>query len=143
MDWTWILWLALVIVFLIAESATVSLVSIWFAVGSLGALTASLLNAHLWVQILVFLVLSAGLLASLRPFVKKFIKPKITATNVNSVIGTAGYVTEDIDNLSARGQVKLGGMVWSARSTSGDPICKDTKIKVDRIEGVKVFVTPE
>ena len=143
MEWAWILWLALMIVFLLVEASTVSLVSIWFAVGSLGALIASLLNAPLWAQILVFLALSGALLACLRPLVKKFIKPKVTATNADSVIGSAGYVTEDIDNLSARGQVKLSGMFWSARSTSGDPICKDAKIKVDRIEGVKVFVSPE
>lgn len=143
MDLSWILWLVLMVVFLVVEAGSVSLVSIWFAVGSLGALIASLLKAPLWAEVLIFLVISGALLAALRPFVKKFIKPKITATNADSVIGSAGYVTEDIDNLSARGQVKLGGMYWSARSTSGNPICKDTKITVDRIEGVKVFVTPE
>jgi membrane protein implicated in regulation of membrane protease activity len=143
MDWSWIVWLILMVVFLLVETSTVSLVSIWFAIGSLGALLAASLHAPLWVQITIFLALSATLLACLRPFVKKFIQPKIVATNADSVIGTAGFVTEDIDNLSARGQVKLGGMFWSARSTSGDPICKDTKVTVDRIEGVKVFVSPE
>lgn len=143
MDWTWIVWLFLMLVFLAVEATSVSLISIWFVVGSLGALIANLLNAPLWVEVTVFLVISGSLLACLRPFVKKFIKPKVVATNTDSVIGSAGYVTEDIDNLSARGQVKLGGMFWSARSTSGDPICKDTKITVDRIEGVKVFVSPE
>ena len=139
-----IVWLGLMILFLVVEAACpLHLVSIWFAAGSLGALVASALNTPLWVQILVFLVLSGALLACLRPFAKKFIKPKITATNTDSVIGSAGFVTEDIDNLSARGQVKLGGMFWSARSTSGNPICKDTKVTVDRIEGVKVFVSPE
>ena len=143
MDLLWILWLVLMVVFLIAEGSSVSLVSIWFAAGSFVALIASLLSAPIWAQVLIFLVISGALLAGLRPFVKKFIKPKIVATNADSVIGSAGYVTEDIDNLSARGQVKLGGMFWSARSTSGDPISKDTKITVDRIEGVKVFVSPE
>ena len=143
MDLSWIVWLILMVVFLLVETSTVSLVSIWFAIGSLGALLAASLHAPLWVQITIFLALSATLLACLRPFVKKFIQPKIVATNADSVIGTAGFVTEDIDNLSARGQVKLGGMFWSARSTSGDPICKDTKVTVDRIEGVKVFVSPE
>ena len=143
MEHLWILWLALMVVFLVAEACSVSLVSLWFAVGSLGALIASTLNAPFWAQLLIFFVISGTLLACLRPFVKKFIKPKVTATNTDSVIGAEGYVTEDIDNLSARGQVKLGGMFWSARSTSGKPICKDTKITVDRIEGVKVFVSPE
>lgn len=139
----WVVWLILMVVFLVVEACSVSLVSIWFAAGSLGALIAAMCNAELWVQITVFLGLSAVLLACMRPFVKRFIKPKITATNADSIIGSEGFVTEDIDNLSARGQVKLGGMFWSARSTSGDPISKDTKIKVDRIEGVKVFVSPE
>lgn len=143
MNWIWIVWLVLMVMFLLVEAGTVSVVSIWFAVGSFGALIASVLNAPLWVQVTVFLSVSATLLACLRPFVKKYIQPKITATNSDSVIGSEGYVTENIDNLSARGQVKLGGMFWSARSTSGEPICEGTKIIVDRIEGVKVFVSPE
>ena len=48
----------------------------------------------------------------------------------------------DIDNVEARGQVKLGGMEWTARSTSGDPISVGTEVRVDRVEGVKVYVTP-
>ena len=47
-----------------------------------------------------------------------------------------------VENLTAAGQVKLGAMEWTARSTSGDPIAVGTRVKVDRIEGVKVFVTP-
>lgn len=143
MNWAAIAWLCAMIVFLVLEASTVCLVSIWFAVGSLGALIAEVLGAPGWVCILIFLILSAALLACLRPFVKKFFKPRITATNTDAIIGTAGFVTEDIDNLAACGQVKLGGMTWSARSTSGDPIGKDTKITVDKIEGVKVFVSPE
>lgn len=136
-------WFALMVVFLWMEASTVSLVSIWFAVGALVALVANLLGARLWLQVVLFFVIAAALLAGLRPFVRKYIKPKVTATNVDSVIGSVGYVTEDVDNLSACGQVKLGGMVWTARSTSGDPIKKDTKIVVDKIEGVKVFVSPQ
>ncbi len=143
MDWISWIWLVLMVVFLAVEAGTVSLVSIWFAVGSLGALVSSWLHAPLWLQVTVFLTLSSCLLACLRPFVRKFIKPKVVATNVDSVIGSHGYVTEQIDNLSATGQVKLGGMVWSARSTNGQVIHKDAKIVVDKIEGVKVFVTQE
>ena len=140
MDW---IWLVLVLVFIAVEATTVSLASIWFALGALAAQIAAWLGAPLWAQITVFLTVSAISLACLRPFIRKFIKPGITATNVDSVIGSHGYVTEPIDNLTASGQVKLNGMVWSARSTSGDPIDLDTKIIVDRIEGVKVFVSKE
>ena len=137
-----IIWLVLLAAFLITEAATVTVVSLWFAVGSLAALIASLLGAALWLQILLFLAVSAVALAALRPIVRKYIHPKLTATNVDSVIGSVGLVTAAIDNVSATGQVKLGAMEWTARSTSGTPLAAGTLVKVDRIEGVKVFVSP-
>ena len=135
-------WLGAFVFFLFLETSTVVLVSIWFAAGSLVALIASLLGAPVWLQILLFLVVSGALLASLRPFVRKYLKPKITATNVDANIGKEGYVTEDIDNLSATGTVKLGSVVWSARSSDGSNIPAGTLVKVDKVEGVKAFVTP-
>ena len=136
------IWIALMVVFLVVEaSCPIHLVSIWFAAGSLVAAIVSMLHGQLWLQILLFVVVSGGLLACLWPFVKKFLKPHLTKTNVDSVIGTEGYVTEAVDNLSAVGQVKLGGMFWTARSTAGQPIPVGTLVRVDRIEGVKVFVS--
>ena len=136
-----IIWLALMIFFLIAEAATVVMVSLWFAAGALTALIASLLGAPLWLQILLFLVVSAALLACLRRTVSKHFTPKLTKTNVDSIIGSQGYVIADIDNVSAAGTVKLGAMEWTARSANGTIIPKGTQIQVERIEGVKVFVT--
>ena len=74
----------------------------------------------------------------------KRVRSKLTTTktNVDSVIGAEGYVTEAIDNLSYTGRVKLGGFTWAARSTSGAGIPVGTLVKVERIEGVKVFVSP-
>ena len=136
-----IIWLALMIAFLFMEAATVATVSLWFAGGALVALIASLLGAPIWLQIILFLLVSAVLLASLRPLVKKHFTPKLTKTNVDAIVETQGYVITDIDNLSATGTVKLGSMEWSARSTTGTVIPKGSLVKVDKIEGVKVFVT--
>ena len=134
------LWLALFVVFLIVEAGTVALVSIWFALGALAALVSCALGAEMWLQITVFLVVSLVLLALLW----KRVRSKLTTakTNVDSVIGAEGYVTEAIDNLSYTGRVKLGGITWAARSISGAGIPVGTLVKVERIEGVKVFVTP-
>ena len=138
-----IVWLGLLILFLVVEAACpLHLVSIWFAAGSLVGLLASRMGFALWLQVALFLVTSCALLASLWPIAKKYFTPKLTATNVDSVIGSTGYITEAVDNLHARGQAKLGAMDWTARSTSGEPIPEGTLVKVDRIEGVKVFVTP-
>ena len=143
MNWTVTVWLVLAVAFLATEAATVTVVSLWFAAGALAAMAAALLGAGFFLQIGIFLVVSAAALAALRPLVRKYLTPKLTATNIDSVIGTVGMVIADIDNITSSGRVKLNGMEWSARSTSGDPIPAGTRIRVDRIEGVKVFVSPE
>lgn len=137
-----IVWLVLMIGFMLLEACTVGLVSLWFVVGALAALLVSLLTAPIWLQITVFILVSAILLLLLRPIAAKHLIPKITRTNADSVIGTTGYVTAAIDNVEAVGQVKLGGKFWSARSSSGEMIAERTLVRVDRIEGVKVFVSP-
>ena len=143
MNWAAMIWLTLMVVFLIAEASTITLVSLWFAAGALAAMAAALLGCALWLQVTLFLTVSVLLLTALRPLVGKHITPRLTATNIDSVIGSTGLVTAPIDNVAASGQVKLGAMVWTARSTSSEPISEGTRIRVDRIEGVKVFVSPE
>lgn len=143
MNWAAMIWLILLVGFLAVEAACpIHLVSIWFAVGALIATVVSLLNGPVWLQIVLFLVVSGGLLALLWPMVRKYLNPDLTRTNVDSVIGSEGYITAAVDNVAATGQVKLGGMEWTARSTSGEPIPAGALVKVDRVEGVKVFVTP-
>ncbi len=137
-----IIWLVLMVVFLIAEASTVAMVSLWFAAGSLVALIAALLGAPLWLQITLFLAVSAVLLASLRTVIRKHFTPNLTKTNVDAIIGSRGYVTADIDNISATGTVKLGAMEWTARSATGEIIKAGTLVKVEKIEGVKAFVVP-
>ena len=143
MTWNAIAWLVLMIVFLVVEAACpIHLVSIWFAAGALVAMIVAVLGGQLWLQILLFLLISCGLLAALWPFVKKVLNPKRTATNVDALIGAEGYVTAAVDNLNAEGKVKLGGMEWTARSTDGKKIPAGTLVKVERIEGVKAIVSP-
>lgn len=143
MNWAAIVWFALLAVFLVVEAACpIHLVSIWFAAGSLVALIIAGIGGPVWLQVTLFLLVSGSLLGMLWPMVKRYLNPKLVKTNVDAVVGSRGYVTGDIDNVSATGQVKLGGMEWSARSTSGAPISKGTLVKVDRIEGVKAFVSP-
>ncbi len=137
------IWLGLVVVFLIVEaSCPIHLVSIWFVAGALAAAVASLLNAQLWLQVLLFVLVSGGLLVCLWPFTKRFLNPKIVKTNIDSIVGARCHVTMDIDNVEAQGQVKLNGMEWTARSADGSPIKTGTLVEVECIEGVKVFVTP-
>ena len=142
MNWAAVFWLAMIVVFLMVEASTVTLVSLWFAAGSLAAMLVALTGAGIGFQVTVFVIVAAICLTALRPLVRKHIKPKLTKTNVDAVVGSTGLVTVAIDNVSAVGQVKLGAMYWTARSVSGDPIAEGTLVKVERIEGVKAIVSP-
>ena len=136
------IWLGLMVLFILVEAATVTMVSLWFAGGALAALVVSLLGGGFLLQMIAFLVVSTALLALLRPLARKHFTPKLTKTNVDSVIGMEGYVTVDIDNVAATGKCKLGAMEWTARSATGEKISTGTLVKVEKIEGVKAFVTP-
>lgn len=142
MNWAAVVWLLLMVIFIWIEASTVTMISLWFAAGALASMIAALLGGELWLQLVLFVVTSGVLLALLRPVVRKCFTPKLTRTNVDAIVGTEGIVTEEINNLLAEGQVKLNGLEWTARSTSGETIASGTQIKVDRVEGVKVFVTP-
>lgn len=143
MNYMAIFWFVLMCVFLVMEANTVSLVSVWFAAGSLAALIVSLLSGQLWLQIFVFFVVSVVTLAALRPVLRKYFTPKLHKTNVDAVVGATGKVIEPIDNIQSIGRVKIGGMEWSARSSSGERILEGTIVLVDRVEGVKVFVSKQ
>lgn len=137
-----VLWTALLLMFIAIEAITVSLVSAWFAAGALAAMICALLGGEIWLQAVLFFVVSGVMLLLLRPLTKKLFTPKLTKTNVDAVIGSTGKVTIRIDNDAASGQVKLGAMEWTARSTDGTVIEEGTLIAVERIEGVKAFVSP-
>ena len=137
------IWLVLLVLFLLAEASSAALVSIWFVAGAVVALVASMLGAEIWLQVTLFFAVSVAALLMLRPLLRKYVNPKMAKTNVDALIGAKAKVTVAIDNDSAVGQVKVGAMEWSARSTSGKLIEVGTMVQVDRVEGVKLYVTPE
>lgn len=135
-----LIWTGLLVVFTIGEGVTVGLTAIWFAAGSLAALICALLGGPLWLQIALFIVISALCLLAIRPLAHKYFNSKVEPTNADRILGTEAMVTEDINNLQATGAVRIGGITWSARSESDTPIPAGTLVRVLRIEGVKVYV---
>lgn len=138
-----IFWLAAFVVFIIAEAATVGLVSIWFAIGAFAAFVGTLFNASLWVQLILFVVVSALTLAATRPLAKKYLTPGHKRTNADRVMDMVGVVTERIENLAGTGSVQIGGRQWRARSESGAVIEAGEKVRPVRIEGIKLIVVPQ
>ena len=139
----WILWLGAAVALLGVELVTSDLVSIWLAVAAflLGIVTAIFPWLHWGWQIFIFAILSAALLLSTRPLVKKFLKKrKSQETNLELILGHVGIVEEDINNDLALGAVKINGLIWSARSEDGTEIEKGEFVVVQKISGNKLIV---
>ena len=133
-------WLIVMVLFLAVEAVTVGLVCIWFAAGSLIALLAAMCGAQLWLQIVLFLVVSAATLYFTRPLVKRYVNSKVEPTNADMVIGKECRVTETVDNIAGTGAVYVDGKKWTARSADDEVIPEGTLVTAQRIDGVKLIV---
>ena len=135
-----LVWLAVAIILGIIEAVTVTLISIWFAIGALAAIIPAYFNVPIWGQILVFLAVSAISFAFTKKFFKDIVKVKKQPTNSDSLIGTDGIVTAEINNLEGSGKVFVSGLTWSAKSVDGKIIPEGAVVTVKKIEGASLFV---
>lgn len=133
-------WVIALVAFLVLEAITVGLTSVWFAVGALFAWICAILDAPVYLQVVVFIVVTALALYFTRPLVKKYINGKVIPTNADAVIGKECRVTETIDNVSGTGAVYVDGKTWTARSAADEIIEEGTLVTALRIEGVKLIV---
>ena len=135
-----IVWIAAMVVFGVVEAVTVGLVSIWFVLGSAAGLIAAICEAPIWLQVLLFFIVSIAALIATRPLVRKMMDKNIVPTNADAVLGREARVTEAIDNTVPSGAVYVDGKTWSARSESGETLPEGTLVRTVRMEGVKLFV---
>ena len=138
----WQFWLIAAGIFFIIEMATSGFLLFWFSIGALIALMVSLVIENIVAQTIIFIISSTALLFFTKPFTKKFIKNNEPKDSLFTIQGKTGFVLVDIDPTTGKGQVKVNGEVWSAKTNVNNVITKDTKIKVEKVEGVKLVVSP-
>lgn len=136
----YVIWLAVFIICLVIEAATLGLTTIWFAFGAFVSLLLSIIGVNVPIQVFVFLIVSGALLYFTRPIALKVLKIGHVKTNYESIIGKVGIVTERVDNIAGKGQAKVEGQMWSCRSLTGDIIDKDMRVMVSQVKGVKLIV---
>ena len=137
----YIFWLVLLIICIGIEVATMGLTTIWFAGGALVAIFAAVVGAPIWLQAIIFIVVSLVLLFFTRPIAVKYFNKDRVKTNVESMVGRQAIVISEIDNLQGIGQVTVGGQEWSARSAEDQAkIAVGAVTVVVAISGVKLIV---
>ena len=141
---SWIIWLIVFVVMLIIEAATTALATIWFAAGALVAMIMDLCGAPLNLQIIVMAAVSVVTFAIcmiwIRPKLESLRRAKVQRTNADRLIGMEGVVIVPVNPVEGKGQVKVEGQVWSAKSEGA--IEEGTTVKIRAIEGVKLIVDP-
>lgn len=139
-----IIWLGILVFMVVVEIVTMGLTTIWFAGGALIATIAAACSAPLWLQITLFFVVSLVLLLFTRPLAVRYFNKDRFRTNVEGMIGKQGVVTSEIDNIEGIGEVRVGGMEWTARTvTDGMKLPVGTVVVVCAVDGVKVIVQPK
>ena len=139
----WHIWLIMAGIFVILEIITTGFLVFWFAIGALAAMVVSFFIESVLVQSIIFLIVSTLLLFATKPFVNKIMpKDSFVKTNSYSIEGKVGKVTIDIEPVEGKGQVKVSGEAWSAKSADDTYIPKDTEVVIEKIEGVKAIVKP-
>ncbi len=135
-----LLWLAIIIICIVVEIATMGLTCIWFGFGAIVAFIAALFGVPIPVQIALFFVVSIVTLVFTRPVAKKWLNKGTVKTNYQSVIGKKVRITERVDNLSGTGAGVVDGQEWTVRSTDDSIILEVGEIVgVAEIRGVKII----
>ena len=141
MDTALIIWLALLVGTLILEAVTQQLFSIWFSAGALAAVIAGLFGAGIWLQIVIFVLVTAVSLLATRPLARRLQRKKIEPTNADRYVGCSAVVLEEIDNLKGTGSIKVSGQTWSVRSANGSVIPAGATVQTVSIQGAKMLVS--
>ncbi len=140
MDWFW--WVGAAILLGVIELLSLDLVLIMFAGGALAAGAVSYFDGPLWLQIVVFGVVSIGLLGALRPWLLRHLRARtpLVETNTAAHVGRTAVVVDQVTGQG--GRIKLEGEVWSARAEPAtSTLPEGAKVEVLRIDGATAVVS--
>jgi membrane protein implicated in regulation of membrane protease activity len=143
-SFAWVVWLALILIFLVVEIFTVDFTFLMLAVASVGGVISALAGLDWFWQLLIVGVLAIALIFAVRPrlllALRKGADP--AKSNVHALIGMDGTVTTAFSD--GQGHVKLAnGETWTARGADSPLTLKvGAKVSVIDINGATAVVAP-
>ena len=140
----WYMWLAVALIALILEIFVSGFFIACFSVGALVTALAAALGAGIDGQLIVFAAATLAVIVFLRPFAIRYLHTsgKGSATNNDALIGRTGRVVTAIDNENMRGEVKVDGDIFPARSHKDTPIPVAADVKIVALESITLIVEP-
>ena len=135
-----IAWSVVVVAAILIEISTITLTSVWFALGAVVALILAIFEIEFLWQLLAFVGISAIALLATRPLAKKMNTKDVIHTNADKIIQMVGVVTKTIP-AGEIGEVRVNSEVWRAKSMDSEDIEEGEKIIVNNLDGNKVIVS--
>ncbi|MFA6889885.1 MAG: NfeD family protein [Bacilli bacterium] len=141
MNWPMIiLWSVLITATIIIELSTADLVTIWFSIGAIGALIATIFKASELAQFIVFVAVSVVLLLATRPLTKRMMEKGMVRTNADRVIGMTGIITKEVSP-NEIGELKVENVLWRAINYQNQTFIVGEKVSIDAISGTKLVIS--
>lgn len=135
-----VVWSLIAIAALVIEFETANLVSIWFVAGGIAGIVCALFKVDIWLQIVVFVLVSGVFIIGTRPFVKKISDNQTILTNADRLVGKVAVVTKDIAN-GEKGEIRVEFQNWVAVAIDNQTFNVGDKVVITEIVGNKMVVT--
>ena len=136
--WRWI-WVGAFVVLGIGEMVTAGLFMLPFAIGAGAAATLAWFEVPVWVQLIVFLIVSIAALWGMRKFAWRSSEPTHSVGAMRYVDAVA-TVTESVDRVAGTGRVRMDTEQWRA-TTDGDNVLEaGTEVLVVDVRGARLVV---
>lgn len=137
--WIWV-WIVLAAALYIGEMLTFTFFLLPFAVGATVSIFACAFGAELWLQWVLFIVVSISALVVVRPLAKRLQRNAPTEkSGVDRLIGCDGVILEQTAP-SGESRARVIREVWNVATEGDDVLQPGDKIMVLRVEGTKLIV---
>ena len=134
-----IIWAIIAVGAIVIEFETANLVSVWFIFGAIAGIVCAILSVPIWIQIIVFVLVSALFVVATRPFVKKVSDNQTILTNVDRFVGMVASVTKAIKP-GEKGEIKVEFQNWPAINETNKCFEVGDKVLITGIVGNKMIV---
>jgi membrane protein implicated in regulation of membrane protease activity len=141
----WWLWILAGLALVVLETVTPGgFFAIFFAVAALalGLLVWLGVAGPEWMQWLLFSLLSVLGLAVFRRPLMRALKLGGPGRVVDAMAGESAVVLEDVP-AEGVGKAEMRGSAWSARSAPRTPLAKGQRCRVEKVDGLTLWLRPE
>jgi membrane protein implicated in regulation of membrane protease activity len=143
--YAWIIWLALILIFVIIEVVTVDFTGLMLAVGGIGGLIAGLFHLPFWLQVVIAAVISLLLIFAVRPPLKRALNrgSDKAKTLVDALVGQAATVVNDFNGKPNLAKL-ANGETWTVKleDAKSKTLQEGDHVVVTAINGSTATVAP-